>query len=101
MARQALTAFAIAVSFEQWVFETWEAQFALHIVSAIIPTVPASGVHIRTLSQACWQSAVLLLPLLLLPQPCMVPATSASDTTTPAINTVSFFDMTRTPPRFS
>src|SRR5947207_13068324 len=99
MSRQALTALAIAASFAQWVDETCEEQFALHIVSTIIPTVPASGVHMRTLSHACMHSAVLLLPLLL-PQPCMEPAASASETTTPAINNESFFDMTRTPPRF-
>src|SRR5262245_28496876 len=95
MPRQLLKALAIALSFVQCVFGTCVAQFCLHVVRSCSPAAPASGVHINTLSQVRSQSATLLLAPLSLPQPCMVPATTASEANTPTINAVSLCDMAR------
>jgi hypothetical protein len=93
MARQLLTALAMASAFEH--IATVEGQFCLHVIANCCSAAPASGLHASTLSQTFSHVATLLPLPLPLPQPCMVPAATASDAKKPTNNAVSFVDMTR------
>jgi hypothetical protein len=96
IARQLLMALVMALSFEQCMLFAWFVQFCLHCIATCSPRLPASGVHASTLSQTFWQVAAALLPLLP-PQPCMLPAATASDAKTPTNNAVSFLDIRASP----
>jgi hypothetical protein len=72
------------------------------VLSWLIVAASASPAQEAIMSQPWLHSDLKSLPLPpLLPQPCMVPVTNASDPTTPANKAIHFFDMTRTPSSIS